>query len=441
MLISIIIPTRERAEYLKAALATCVAIADPEIEIVVSDNASQDDTRTVVEGFHDPRIVYVNTGRRISMRQNFNHGIATSRGDYVIMIGDDDGMLPRQFPALRRIVEEFRPNVFSWRLVMYAWPGGGRHGHVRLKKEHTFGPPAVVGTEVLRRQFEAAEFAGPRIPRLYHGCVARGVLEGMRAKTGDYLSATLPDTYFEFYATFSQDSFLFAEHPFSIGGHGTKSNGGATRYSPTDVRAQPRLQFAAEAATDPLQESLPGPYPTMSAALLSALEMVKRYWSDTYRIVPDYQAWYRWILASDTHRPADYAAVKALLQGYAKSGGTFSALEAAARELGESPSRISHAMRRIGKNFRFDFRMTLSGRKDGANTVATAASVLDDILGEGYPEMGKSPRGRSLLWRSSRLRALGAMRLAAWVSALGPTRAALATRSANRLGRQGSDFP
>ena len=148
MLISIIIPTRERADYLKACLATCVAIPDPDIEIVVSDNASQDHTRDVIESFSDRRIVHINPGRRISMRQNFNFGIGKSRGDYVITIGDDDGMLPGQFAALRATLDRFRPNILGLRYIMYAWPipGSGRHGSLRLKKAFTFGAPEVEDT-------------------------------------------------------------------------------------------------------------------------------------------------------------------------------------------------------------------------------------------------------------------------------------------------------
>ncbi|MEJ6708905.1 MAG: glycosyltransferase [Amylibacter sp.] len=47
MKISIIIPTRDRAFYLRQSLATATAIVDPNIEILVSENASVDDTEQV----------------------------------------------------------------------------------------------------------------------------------------------------------------------------------------------------------------------------------------------------------------------------------------------------------------------------------------------------------------------------------------------------------
>ncbi len=71
MLISIVIPTRERAEVLRHSLASCTRIVDSEVEIVVSDNASLDDTAAVVAANGDKRIRYLRTPKRCSMSENF----------------------------------------------------------------------------------------------------------------------------------------------------------------------------------------------------------------------------------------------------------------------------------------------------------------------------------------------------------------------------------
>ena len=116
MLISIVIPTRDRARYLRHSLATATEISDPDIEIVVSDNAALDDTREVVAEAADPRVRYVNTG-------------------------DDDGILPGQFRFLRRILENQRPDALSWDYPVYGWPVdgyGNRVGGLRIAKAHVF---------------------------------------------------------------------------------------------------------------------------------------------------------------------------------------------------------------------------------------------------------------------------------------------------------------
>ena len=109
MRISLVVPTRERAEYLGSCLDTALRVEDPDFEIVVSDNHSQDATAEVVAARSDPRLRYTRTPARCSMRQNFEHALATASGDYLVFVGDDDGVLPSGMAQLRALLERERP--------------------------------------------------------------------------------------------------------------------------------------------------------------------------------------------------------------------------------------------------------------------------------------------------------------------------------------------
>ena len=228
----------------------------------------------------------------------------------------------------------------------------------------------------------------------------------MKAKTGDYLSASSPNTLFEYLTPFLEKSFVFVEHPFSIAGHGTSSTGGSARFDDNHPRAQPRMKFAAESATDPLEDPLPGPYPTMAVAMFSVLEKVRKDWSDEVAKRPDYLSWYRHILSSDNHRPRAHETVVERLGAYAETIGTGDAFRAAMQEGGPLPPRLSYALRRIAKNFRLDGRMTISGRRGRVNTIETAAAVADRVLGEHAASAAGQPQRRARLWRGARLRGL-----------------------------------
>ena len=78
MLISIIIPSRDRALYLKYSVQTALNIQDDNIEIIISDNASTDHTKEVIRGINDRRLKYFNTNKRISMRANFENALRAS---------------------------------------------------------------------------------------------------------------------------------------------------------------------------------------------------------------------------------------------------------------------------------------------------------------------------------------------------------------------------
>lgn len=118
----IVIPIQERCQYLQHSVRTALQIDDGDSEIAVSDNACTDDTKEMIAEFDDPRLIYVNTGVRLSMRENFNHAFLATSGEYLIYFGDDDGVLPKQFPFLRDLIKRHKPDGASWNRATYGWP-------------------------------------------------------------------------------------------------------------------------------------------------------------------------------------------------------------------------------------------------------------------------------------------------------------------------------
>ncbi len=90
-LVSIGIPTYNRANsYLRCALRSAVNQTYKNIEIIVSDNCSQDDTESVVKEFNDPRIRYYRQKKNIGPLNNRNFCLEQSRGEHFLMLLDDD---------------------------------------------------------------------------------------------------------------------------------------------------------------------------------------------------------------------------------------------------------------------------------------------------------------------------------------------------------------
>lgn len=119
---TVIIPTRERCDTLQSSLRTCVAQDYDNLEIVVSDNASQDRTREVVASFKDPRIRYVNPGRRVSMSHNWEFALSRVTDGYVTIMGDDDGVLPNAIKELDVLTRETGAKAVNWMHGFYGWP-------------------------------------------------------------------------------------------------------------------------------------------------------------------------------------------------------------------------------------------------------------------------------------------------------------------------------
>jgi glycosyltransferase involved in cell wall biosynthesis len=84
------IPTRNRSQLLGTAIASVLGQSYRHFTLVVSDNASEDDTAGVVASFHDPRLVYRPLESGISMAANFNRVIELADTEFLVMLGDDD---------------------------------------------------------------------------------------------------------------------------------------------------------------------------------------------------------------------------------------------------------------------------------------------------------------------------------------------------------------
>jgi glycosyltransferase involved in cell wall biosynthesis len=89
-LVSVIIPTYNRPEYLKQAITSAVAQTYQNIEIIVSDNCSPENPQALVAAFNDPRIKFYRHPENIGMLGNQFHGFKIATGKYVASLHDDD---------------------------------------------------------------------------------------------------------------------------------------------------------------------------------------------------------------------------------------------------------------------------------------------------------------------------------------------------------------
>ena len=93
-LVSVVIPTYDRPDYLRLALASAVAQSYPNIEIIVCDNASPRDPSDIVSAFGDPRIRLHRNAQNLGPTPNTLRGVAMANGKYVAILGDDDVWRP-----------------------------------------------------------------------------------------------------------------------------------------------------------------------------------------------------------------------------------------------------------------------------------------------------------------------------------------------------------
>jgi GT2 family glycosyltransferase len=93
-LVTIAIPTFNRASWLKKCISAALSQTYRNFEVLVSDNASTDDTAEVLRQFDDTRLRVVRQPTNIGILSNWNACLAGARGDYIVYCSDDDLLAP-----------------------------------------------------------------------------------------------------------------------------------------------------------------------------------------------------------------------------------------------------------------------------------------------------------------------------------------------------------
>ena len=92
--ITVFIPTYNRSGWLPGAIGSVLAQTWPDFRLIVSDNASTDETPKVVAQFDDPRLSYARLEEHIDLFEHFNLCFERATTEYVFTLPDDDRMAP-----------------------------------------------------------------------------------------------------------------------------------------------------------------------------------------------------------------------------------------------------------------------------------------------------------------------------------------------------------
>jgi len=119
--VSVIIPTYNRAEFLRSAIVSALNQTFKDIEMIVADDKSTDHTREVVRSFKDKRIKYIMNENNMGPSATRNSAILASKGEYIAFLDDDDEWIPEKLQKQVELLDKSPPNicgVYSDRLII-----------------------------------------------------------------------------------------------------------------------------------------------------------------------------------------------------------------------------------------------------------------------------------------------------------------------------------
>jgi glycosyltransferase involved in cell wall biosynthesis len=237
LMFSVVIPTYNRADYLRFTLDTCLAQAFASVEFIVQDDDSTDHTSDIVKIYQkqDQRFKYCNLGQNTGMRGNFENSLANASGEYLIFLGGDDALIPNGLHDLAEIISRYPEKIITWPVPTYYYDQV-RQGRGQIIAPHSiFKAPfelEISSRDYFERQAQALFYVSDEMsPMIYvKSAVPRKIIDEVKHKSdGFFFVSSTPDGYSGFALASVVESYLYINIPLTM--HGVSPSSAGLNYT------------------------------------------------------------------------------------------------------------------------------------------------------------------------------------------------------------------
>lgn len=285
-LLSIIIPTRNRQEYLIASVS--VALNNlKDAEVIVCDNSDDNRLQFDLGRFTaGGRVKYHYSQDSLSVVGNFERALAMASGEYVIFIGDDDSIGPGLEEIAQWAMQENVDAVVSYRstfLASYFWPGvkskyfGDAYSSQLFVNSFSGRKTAIQPSKALAAVASRLGGGLGDLPRAYHGLISRTLISRIIKRHGNLFGGVSPDIYSATLISANCKNPFIVDYPFVIPGASPTSTAGqgAERSDRGDLRSTEHIgRFGSNLQWDPRIPAFYSPHTVWAFSLCKALEKV-----------------------------------------------------------------------------------------------------------------------------------------------------------------------
>jgi len=191
--LSILIPTRNRRAYVSHAIRSALDIPSDAIEVIVSENHSEDDTWDLVNSFYDARLKVVRPSTPLPMHENWEFLLQNATGTWVTFIGDDDAILPYALDELEKYA-----NTHPWCEAIYSargyffWPSDQSQGG--LLRFSYLNVHEIVDSKTSLHSLLNGTLNYLFSPQVYSGGFQRkSLISRVKNSRGRYFMSAIPD--------------------------------------------------------------------------------------------------------------------------------------------------------------------------------------------------------------------------------------------------------
>lgn len=227
-LLSIVIPTKNRQRYCLSAIQSILNLNNPDIQIVIQDNSTNENLRNQIPQLDSRILKYSYIPGVLSFVENFNNAIDAADGEYLCIIGDDDGINPEIVRATEWAKQHHIDCLVGNVEANYRWDNTGapdtfftKMTDNTLTMTHFNGKAKRVNIEeslIKLMKNGCTNYLDYDFPKLYHGIVRKTALQKLKQQTGSYLKGLSPDIYASIALACTIDELIVIDYPLTIPG-------------------------------------------------------------------------------------------------------------------------------------------------------------------------------------------------------------------------------
>ena len=228
---SILIPTLNRLEYLKFAVESVVNQKYINWEIIISDNNSSDDVAGYINSLHENRIKYHKTEAVVPVTENWNNALNMAKGEYIIMLGDDDALTSNYLIEIDEILDRHKEcELIYTGAMVYCYPGVLKeyiNGYIQYEKSRILnGDKEYILNKTQAHQLvkDATNFNMSYSYNMQFSVIRRELINRVK-RYGEFYQSPYPDFYATNAVFLSSQFTLIYPKPLVIIGITPKSYG------------------------------------------------------------------------------------------------------------------------------------------------------------------------------------------------------------------------
>ncbi len=233
-LLSIVVPTKDRYEYLSFLVDIFISVSDIRMEMIIQDNSDIQSKLFLekIDSLNEERIKYYYFSDKLSVVENCDKAILNSSGEYVSMIGDDDSFTKHIIPCVE-MMKKYSIDAVIPSFIFYKWPDYIRDKENTasslqfgdIKGEFSREVKIIDPQKELFKLMKKGFINRGGLPLVYHGIVKRTTLDEIYEIGNTFFPGPSPDIANGVALSFFVKRFANIDFPIIISGASARHGG------------------------------------------------------------------------------------------------------------------------------------------------------------------------------------------------------------------------